>query len=157
MDFIEREFQCGKIRPEHFETRRKSGAVMSLYISMLRNCNAKDWVTGTSLDGNVIGHNAELQIHHFFPSDLLNSRGYRIDEINTFANYTIINKETNLEISNKEPILYLRNRSIKKKHLAGQCIPTHDRSLLTADYYENFLETRRHLLAKKANEYLNGR
>jgi len=80
----------GKIREGHFDTRRKSGATMSLYISMLRNNNAKDWIYGTPLDGNVIGHNAELQVHHFFPRSLLLMHGFESDQINTFANYTII-------------------------------------------------------------------
>ena len=143
----------GKVMPHHFETRRKSGGVMSLFISMLRNNNAKDWVTHTPLDGSVMGHNAELQIHHFFPRALLNDNGYRSDQINTFANYTIINKDTNIGISAEEPSSYIINLSIKKKELQDQCIPFH-KGLWNIENYDDFINERRKLLAKKANLFL---
>jgi len=145
----------GKIRPYHFETRRKSGATMSLYISMLRNINARDWEARTPLDGSVIGHNADLQVHHFFPQALLKEYGYDSEDINTFANYTIVNKETNINISNKEPAQYVRELGIKKKDLQDQCIPL-DRSLWTVDRYKKFLDARLKLLAKNANAFLKG-
>lgn len=143
----------GKIKPDHFETRRKSGGVMSLYISMLRNNNAKDWVARTPLDGSVIGHNAELQVHHFFPQALLYDHGYNPEQVNTFANYTIINKDTNLDISSEEPAVYVKKLGLKKKDLHDQCIPL-DKSLWTVNRYGNFLVARRKLLAKNANSFL---
>jgi hypothetical protein len=73
-----------KLESQHFETRRKSGAIMSLFISMLRNKYAKDWKYQTPLDGNVIGHNAELQVHHFFPQALLRKRNFESDMIRSY-------------------------------------------------------------------------
>ena len=145
----------GRIGDDHFETRRKSGAAMSLYISMLRNNSAKDWVSGTGLDGSVIGHNAELQVHHFFPQSLLHSHGWESERINTFANYTIINKETNLDISAEEPATYVKRLGIKKKELEKQCIPL-DRNLWSVDRYDDFLAARRGLLAKGSDTFLKG-
>ena len=57
---------------------------MSLYLSMLRNKNAKDWAASKNhLNGNVQGHNATLEIHHIFPKDLLRQGGYSYVDINT--------------------------------------------------------------------------
>ena len=145
----------GKIRPYHFETRRTSGAQMSLFISMLRNNNAKDWCKDTPLDGSVIGHNAELQVHHFFPKALLKLKGYNYDKINTFANYVIIDKGCNLGISDEEPSKYIKEHKISKKDLRDQCIPL-DKTLWSVSRYEDFLEERRKLLAKNANAFLKG-
>lgn len=142
-----------KIDPNHFETRRKNGAAMSLYISMLRNNHAKDWITGTPLDGSVIGHNAELQVHHFFPQSLLYDHGYSSEQINTFANYTIINKDTNLDILDEDPATYIKRLKIKKNDLQDQCIPL-DKSLWTVNKYEDFLAVRRNLLAKRSDTFL---
>jgi len=142
--------KMGKIGTDHFETNRKSGAVMSFYISMIRNAGAVDWIYKTPLDGRVIGHNAELQVHHFFPQALLRAHGYSSDMINTFANYTIINKNTNLNISDAEPYIYLKKHKIRKTHLADQFIPLDER-LWRVDKYEEFLKERRKLLAHKAN------
>ncbi len=142
-----------KLEPSHFETSRKSGAVMALYISMLRHAHAKDWVKHTLLDGSVKGYNAKLEIHHFFPRNLLLSKGYDESEINTFANYTIVSKEANLEISDEEPASYVTRLKIPPKFLKSQCIPM-DRRLWKADRYRQFLEERRKLLAKTANSFL---
>jgi len=145
----------GVIRPYHFETRRTSGAQMSLFISMLRNNNAKDWISHTRLDGTVIGHNAELQVHHFFPKSLLKSKGYDYNKINTFANYTIINKDSNIGISAEEPSKYLQKLNLSKKDFFDQCIPF-DKTLWSVSRYDDFLEERRKLLAKNANAFLKG-
>ena len=142
-----------KITPDDFETRRKSGSAMSLFISILRNENAKDWINNTPLDGNVIGHNAEIQVHHFFPRALMQSSGYKSELINTFANYTIISKDANLDISAEEPEQYLKRLKIKRKYLHSQCIPPNE-SLWRIVNYKNFLKERRMLLSKKANEFL---
>lgn len=150
-DLTKKEFS--KITPEHFETGRKSGGAMAAYISLIRNKNAKDWQLDTSLGGDVIGHNAQLQVHHFFPRALLLKNGFNSEEINTLANYVIINKETNLEISSKEPIEYIDKLGIQKKHLDCQAIPF-KKDLWTVDRYEDFLNERRNLLAKEMNHFV---
>ena len=144
-----------KVSSDIFDTKRKSGAVMSLYISYLRNNNAKDWGEQRSrLTGDVIGYNAGLQIHHFFPESLLRKKGFTTDEINTFANYTIIRKDTNLEISDEEPFKYIPRLNIRVKDLRDQCIPE-DRELWKIKNHREFLKERRKLLANSINEYLN--
>lgn len=145
----------GRVHHYHFDTNRRSGPVLALFISMLRNKNARDWVNRTSLDGSVVGHNAELQIHHFFPRALLKNRGYSTSQINTFANYTIISKDTNLDIRDTEPIEYIRSKRIRKKDLMAQCIPN-DEDLWRVRNYRRFLATRRKLLAKVCNVFLDG-
>lgn len=57
-----------KVSADDFDTNQRSGPAMSLYISLLRDQGAKDWGKKTGLDGTVIGHNADLQVHHFFPA-----------------------------------------------------------------------------------------
>lgn len=147
--------KTGKIKRSHFETKRKSGPMMSLYISMLRDRNAKDWLSRTSLDGKVVGHNAELQVHHIFPQAALFKEEYESDDINTFANYAIINKDTNIGISSEEPVSYLKKLKIRKKDLGAQCIPA-DKNLWSIDRYEDFLAKRRKLLAERINAFLKG-
>ena len=142
-----------KLTEKDFEVRRMSGGIMSLYISILRDKGAVDWIGQTSLEGQVKGHNAELQVHHFFPKRLLLDSGVDTEDINTFANYTIINKSTNLGISDEEPAVYIKKFKIKAKDLRHQCIPSR-RSLWKVENYYEFLEERRVLLAKNANAFL---
>jgi len=142
-----------KIKLEDFNTKRKSGSIMSLYISMLRCRHAEDWRCGTPLNGRVIGDNAELQVHHFFPQALLREHHFSSDDINTFANYTIISKNTNLECRAEEPAAYIKRLGLERKHLKAQCIPL-DRNLWRVDRYREFLEERRKLLAQQANIFI---
>ena len=151
--YTHRDFHSNKIKPEDFDTKRKSGSIMSLYIAMLRGRHAEDWKRGTPLNGRVVGENAELQVHHFFPQALLREHEFNNDSINTFANYTVISKNTNLECRAEEPAKYIKRLKIEKKHLKAQYIPM-DRNLWKVENYENFLAERRRLLARQANMFL---
>lgn len=144
-----------KIKAEHFDSRRKTGSAMAFFISMIRNYNAKDWELNTSLGGDVIGHNAQLQVHHFFPQALLQRKGYSSELINTLANYVILSKDSNLKFGSKEPAEYIKEFGIKRKDLKSQCIPL-KKDLWTVDRYRDFLNERRRLLAKQANFFLKG-
>jgi hypothetical protein len=142
-----------KIYPEDFDTGRMTGSVMSFYVSMIRNGGAKDWKDYTPLDGTVLGLNASLQVHHFFPRALLRREGYDSSKIDTFANYTLLSKGTNLDIGIEEPVSYLRREKIRRSELEQQCIPQ-DESLWRVDQYEKFLKERRKLLASRGNLFL---
>ena len=77
---------------------------MSLYLSMLRDKHAKDWGPSlAALDGTVVGHGAELQVHHFFPRALLRKHKVRAADVDTFANYAVISQSTNLNAGMEEP------------------------------------------------------
>jgi hypothetical protein len=144
----------GKVEAYHFKTGRRSGPAMSLYITLLRTNNAKDWISHDPLDGTVLGHNAELQIHHFFPRECLSRYGINdLDMINTFANYAVISKDTNLKFLDTEPIDYIKKNNIKKRDLEAQFIPL-DEELWKVKNYKRFLRVRRELLAKATNNFL---
>ncbi|MBI4838436.1 MAG: hypothetical protein HY806_04710 [Nitrospirae bacterium] len=144
----------GRIEQKHFLTGRRSGPAMSLFITLLRSNNAKDWLTHDPLDGTVIGHNAGLQIHHFYPRECLSKHGIdNLDQINTFSNYTVISKETNLKFLDSEPIEYIARNNVRKKDLESQFIPL-DEKLWRVRNYKKFLKARRELLVNAANRFL---
>ena len=142
-----------RLRPEDFETSRISGPAMSMFVSMIRNEDARDWLKRGPLDGAVVGHNAALHIHHFFPRSLLRKHGVDGSGIDTFANYTVVRAGANLDIGTEEPATYLARLRVDEKELTKQCIPV-DQTLWRVDRYEEFLEARRKLLAQRANEFL---
>lgn len=143
-----------KLQPRDFETSRISGPVTSMYLSMLADCDARDWDDSQiRLDGKVQGHNAQLQIHHFFPQSLLRKHGRGQDVINTFGNYTVLSASTNLNVGAEEPATYMRRISVSKTQLDKQCVPS-DRTLWRLDRYDDFLKERRRLLADATNHFL---
>ena len=142
-----------KLGTKDFVVRQSNGPLMALYISFVRNHDAKDWSNGTPLDGTVKGHNAALEVHHFFPKHLLRKHGFEQIDIHTFANYTILSKDGNLEVGSEEPRAYLSRLNVTTDELHAQCIPQKE-ELWGVDQYPFFIETRRELLAKQCNEFL---
>ncbi len=143
-----------KLKPVDFDVSRISGPMTSLYLSMLADNDARDWDDPNfRLDGKVLGHNAELQIHHFFPRSLLRKHGRGEKAINTFGNYTVISKSCNLNVMAEEPATYMSRIKVTDLQLEKQCVPA-DRDLWRLDRYDDFLKERRRLLSNAANKFL---
>jgi hypothetical protein len=143
------------LRAVDFQTGRMSGPIMSLFLSMLRDGNAKDWKnTDFPLDGTVVGHGAPLHVHHFFPRALLNKqKELSYADVNTFANYTVISASTNLDVSTEEPATYLERLKVPESELTKQSIPLNS-ELWHVSRYKDFLTQRCKLLAEEANTFL---
>jgi len=137
-----------QLRSSDFETGRLSGPVMSLYLSMLRDKDARDWEKHeVRLDGSVVGDLAQLQVHHVFPRALLNKMPkITAADIDTFANYAVLRKGANLGVSTKEPTTYIAWLKVPKAELRKQCMPE-NQDLWHVTKYKDFLAARRKLLA----------
>jgi len=142
-----------KLRAQHFETSRLSGPVMSLYVSMLREAEARDWQKHTPLNGMVVRKGAKLNIHHFFPRALLLKHGYLPADINAMGNYVLLSAGSNLNLATEEPVTYLSRNKVEERDLTHQCIPL-DHDLWRVGRYKEFLKARRQLLADRCNEFL---
>ena len=103
----------------------------------------------------LLGRNSALEVHHIFPKDVLYRAGVTKSMVNALANYAFLTKATNDAISNKPvdqymPELVAQNPTAVKSHW----IPM-DPELWKIENYDKFLEARRELLAKAANEFLD--
>ena len=123
-----------KLQKDDLQITHRSSPLMSLFISMLREEDARDWVNKYPLNGTVLGSNAKLHVHHFFPRALLSQHDYPSEWINTFANYTILCAETNWDISAEEPATYLPRLDLQSKDLEAQCIPQDARTLAGCEF-----------------------
>ena len=97
---------------------------------------------------------SRLEVHHIFPKALLYEQGYKKRQVNAIANFTFLTQETNLEVSKKNPAKYPPEYM---KRTAG-AVESHwipmDPELWKPENYLEFLEERRKLLAKAANDFL---
>ena len=99
-------------------------------------------------------HGAPLQVHHFFPRALLNKqKELSYADVNTFANYTVISANTNLNVSTEEPATYLERLDVPESELIKQSIPV-NRELWRVTRYKDFLTQRCKLLAEQSNTFL---
>lgn len=142
------------LKAADFQYSRISGPGMALMTAMFAGNGARDWKDlDRKLDGSVVGKNAQLQVHHFFPRALLQKHDWESAWMNTLGNYTLLSAETNLDVGTEEPATYMDRLSVSEGQLHAQAIPT-DRSLWRISRYGDFLKEREKLLAIQANEYL---
>jgi hypothetical protein len=143
-----------KLTPDDFKGWSRSARFYPLLYMLTRVGRAKDWEDGIELREWLLGKTASLQVHHIFPKALLYNADYSKSEVNAIANFTFLTQETNLKVSNKDPIEYLEKYS--QKHpgaVESHWIPM-DRNFWKVENYPDFLSARRELLAKAANEFL---
>ena len=115
---------------------------------------SKYWLVG------VDGDKKSIDKHHIFPKHYLEEIGIENDrDRNQLANFTYLDYNTNIDISDDAPALYIERYKAKfgeeefAKHLANNAIPMGFENM---DYFE-FLEARRKLMAgiiKKAYQKL---
>ncbi len=121
---------------------------------------AVDWFNGAPL-GSTHGDAYGLNSHHIFPQSVLYKNGWDADNymhrqaVNEIGNRAFLTASTNLQISNKPPADYLSKiEAAYPGALAAQFVPM-DPNLWTVERYRDFIGTRRELIARKLNEFMN--
>jgi len=121
---------------------------------MTRVYHAKDWITGIELSAHLLGNINQLQVHHIFPKAALYKNNFERHEVNAIANFTFLTQDTNLFISDKEPLVYFEEIQSKNPGvLESHWIPM-DKNLWRIENYLDFLDARKQLLADAANSFL---
>ena len=144
-----------QVEPAHFRGWSLGARFYPVLYALTRVANAKDWGTGLALKSSLLGRMNALEVYHIFPKARLYEAGFERSEVNAVANFCLLTKDTNLQISARPPAEYFRE--IEARHpdaLASQWIPM-DRELWEIEHYSRFLEERQRLLAEAANALLN--
>lgn len=125
----------------------------------LKSRGAVCLTTGMSLRRNM-GKKYQLELDHIFPTAKLKELGYGRENrvkyalAQEFTNRAILTQVENRTKSAIDPVEYLSSADERfPKGLELQCIPS-DRQLWQYDRFEDFLATRRKLLADHLNTYL---
>ncbi|GAB6069904.1 DUF262 domain-containing protein [Thiomicrorhabdus hydrogeniphila] len=149
-----------EITPDEFVGRSISHPLFGLTKFYLKSRGATCFTTGLGLHKNM-GEKYQLENDHIFPSAILKIHGYGRDNRLKYAlaqeltNRAFLTQLANRRKSATPAVDYLKE--IKEKSpgaLEKQCIPT-DESLWEIENYEQFLATRRNLLATNLNKYLS--
>lgn len=149
------------IVPEEFEGRAISHPLFGLMRWYFKKRGAVCFSTGLDLR-QTMGKKYQLENDHIFPYSKLEKIGYGKGNRVKYAlaqeltNRAILTQAANRTKSNADPDGYLKAVQSKFPNaLSLQCIPT-DQTLWTLSSFEKFLETRRQLLAKDLNAFLEG-
>jgi hypothetical protein len=149
-----------EVKASDLEGRGRQHPFYRAVFILAKTQGAVDWMNGTALGKPQAGP-YKLHSHHIFPRSLLRKEGYDPQNhlhrkvMNEIANRAFLTAEANQAISNRPPDEYLPE--IEENFpgaLAHQFIPM-DPSLWRLDRYEDFLATRREIIALKMNEYMD--
>lgn len=154
MEPVKRQFGRLHIEPTDLAGRGVNSPLFSLAYLALKASGAKDWYSGLGLSLTHQGKLHFIQWHHIIPKSLLKG-DFETGEINEIANMAFITGQTNRRISNKDASSYLAD-IVKKQGqeaLSSQCVPT-DPALWATERYRDFLQFRRHELARRMNRFI---
>ncbi|MFF4149124.1 DUF262 domain-containing protein [Streptomyces sp. NPDC001651] len=144
------------VEPDDFVGSSMGSRFYPLLYMLTRVHSAQDFVSGVPLRAGMLGRLSSLQVHHIFPKALLYKQDYSRADVNAVANFCFLTQDTNLKIGAREPVEYLEEiESRMPGALASQWIPM-DRDLWQVSAYHDFLAARRELLARAANDFLQG-
>ena len=155
--------------PQQMNTSSANSPYFNVFLAVQVKNNDKGFLSKDILVKDLIELKGD--VHHVFPKEYLKQHGYNRGIYNQIANYVMVQNEINIEISSKPPSVYLkeileqcRSGQLKyggidseeelMKNLESHCIPT---EIFDMDYsnYNEFLEKRRRLMAKKIQTYFS--
>jgi len=148
-----------EIKPADLEGRGSGNPLHRMLYVLSKYNKATDWSNGGSLQ-DTMGDYYSIQSHHIFPQAFLYKNGYDSEnhldkqKVNEIANRAFITRDTNFDISDSTPSIYLDEVSSKyPEALKQQMIPT-EKSLWDVEKYNEFLTARRKMIADSINSFL---
>ena len=149
-----------EVRPADFVGRGAQHPLYRMTFILAKALGAVDWFNGLPLARNP-SNRYYIHSHHIFPQSLLYKRLYdpnnHLDrkKVNEIANRAFLTAATNQRLGNRPPEEYLSE--IEERFpgaLDKQFVPKNP-ELWKVERYEDFLEARRGLIARKLNDFLN--
>jgi hypothetical protein len=153
--------------PQNLNSSVSSSPYFNIYLASQVKSNDKGFLSKDITVADLIMHRGD--IHHVFPREYLKKTGLKRGEYNQIANYVYMQSEINIQIGNRAPCEYFStimeqcsggklkyggicdNKSLMS-NLKMNCIPENISSM-DINRYEEFLNQRRLLMAKKIKEY----
>ncbi|HAQ05702.1 TPA: hypothetical protein DCP13_02805 [Candidatus Azambacteria bacterium] len=154
-----------KITPEDIRGKSISNPLFFIMYVLARKNDARDLETGGIINYTNFGTNNKIEFDHIFPKSKLESffknkldNSERKKIINELANIAFMTKKGNIIKTNDDPSTYFPKVHSKyngKDYFERQQIP-YDRSLLSYEKYQEFLNKRAVVLTEKITEFLDG-
>jgi hypothetical protein len=137
-----------------FEITPKQRALYRGSLALIRSNGALDFHKSERLTFDYLIKN-KVDDHHIFPQNFMKKNGDKTNRVNCVLNRTLIDKKTNIRISDKPPSVYLEEieneigvkslRTILDSHLINM-------DHLEGDDFDSFLKDRGRLLMEELKE-----
>lgn len=152
---------------QKMNTSSSNSPMFMVYLASQVKMNDKGFLSKSITVNDLISHRGD--IHHIFPREYLKQNGLTRGKYNQIANYVYMQQEINIKVGKKAPSQYfgelreqvtngsmlyggIQNQLDLDDNLKMNCIPSNifDMSI---EHFDEFLMTRRKLMAKKIREY----
>ncbi|WP_200895276.1 MULTISPECIES: hypothetical protein [unclassified Methanosarcina] len=152
---------------QNLDTSVSTSPYFNVYLAAQVKLNDKGPLSRDITVKDLISHKGD--IHHVFPKDYLKNYGLSRGQYNQVANYAYTQSEINIKVGNKAPGIYfhelkeqcdcrilkyggINDFEVLTENFKQNCIPE---SVFSKNIknYDEFLEQRRVLMAKKIKEY----
>jgi hypothetical protein len=153
--------------PQSLDTSVASSPYFNVFLAAQVKSNDRGFLSKDVLVGDLISLRGD--IHHLFPKDYLKKNGLDRSKYNQIANYVYMQSEINIKVGNKPPKDYFdiitNQMQDNNKQVSG--LSSHQELLdnlkmnavpaeivqMNIDDYNDFLISRRKLMATKIKEY----
>ncbi len=143
-----------QLAPNDFQGWGQNNRFYPFLYMLTRVDHARDWGSGRDMARD--GARPSLQLHYIFPKETLYEHQYTRPEANAIANYAFVTQAGAVIAGKRQPLDYLEELEHSYPGiLASYWIPS-DRQLWHPERYRDFLDVRRELLARAANDFLDG-
>lgn len=155
--------------PQQMNTSVASSPYFNVYLASQVYKNDKGFLSRDITVQDLLAFKGD--VHHLFPRNYLKKHGLTRNKYNQIANYVMMQSEINISIGDKSPADYfskllvcchngdekavygaITNLNQVKDNFAMHCVPEGMENK-TIEHYEEFLQERRKLMAKKIKEY----
>jgi len=155
--------------PQQMNTSVASSPYFNVYLASQVYENDKGFLSRDITVQDLLAFKGD--VHHLFPRNYLKKHGLTRNKYNQIANYVMMQSEINISIGDKSPADYfskllvcchngdekavygaITNLNQIKDNFAMHCIPEGMENK-TIEHYEEFLQERRKLMAKKIKKY----
>lgn len=149
-----------EIKPSDLEGRGSGNPIHRMLYIVSKSNKAIDWANGGSLQ-DTMGDYYTIHSHHIFPQSFLYKNGYNSEnhldkkKVNEIANRAFITRDTNFDISDKNPKEYLLEINKRYPNALAQQFISEDKNLWVVENYEEFLAVRRKLIVDSINLFLD--
>lgn len=152
---------------QSLNTSVTSSPFFHVYLAAQVHSGDKGFLSSDITVQQLIEHRGD--IHHVFPKNYLKKHGFKRGQYNQIANYVYMQQEINIQVGDKAPSEYftqlneqclngetklggIQNMDTLLANYKQNCLPA-NMHLKTVEDYQEFLQERRSLMARKIREY----
>lgn len=143
-----------RLAPNDFRGWGQNNRFYPFLYMLTRVDHARDWANGRDMSRDAA--RPALHLHYIFPKDTIYKYHYARADANAIANYAFVTPAGLTVAGKRQPLEYLEELEHRYPGiLASNWIPS-ERQLWYPERFREFLAVRRELLAKAANDFLDG-